>query len=261
MKETENIKNPNQLDMFAGILFTPEQEKMIVDFIQNQKDHTLNASRKNNLNEALLTNNGFVKGVDFINTFQTKIVTREVTLGFSWKENQFKTEQTYETIDGCISLKGKRFNSYQKPNELLNDDVFRVDFNGDKIQCEAVQDQYRYIKPKTLLEKLKIFNSRQVQLFEEYKKKNNLKQNVIEKYTKLYPNALITVKSEWSSINSSTFEIIEVNFESGSYIQFKLDTFNNKEFIYKKHDDEYNKLNSDELLERFSKQIKKEASN
>ena len=259
MKETENIKNPNQLDLFAGILFTPEQEKMIVDFIQTQKDTSLTMSRKNNFNEALLTNNGFVKGVDFINTFQTKIVTGEVTLGSSWKENGFKTEQTYETVEGCISLKGKRFNSYQKVNELI-DDVFSVEFNGDKVQCYIVQDQWRYVKPKTLLEKLKIHNSRQVQLFEEYKKKNNLKQNIIEKYTKLYPNALITVKSDWTKYSGS-FEVIEVGFESGSYIQFKLDTFNNKEFIYKKYDDEYNKLNSDELLERFSKQIKKETSN
>ena len=259
MKETENIKNPNQLDLFAGILFTPEQEKMIVDFIQTGKNTILNKSRENNSNEELLIKNGFVKGVDFINTFQTKIITREVELGSSWNKNQFKTEQTYETYEGCISLKGIKFKSYQKPNELI-DDVFSVSFDEGKIQCSVIQDQYRYIKPKTLLEKLKIFNSRQLQLFEEYKKKNNLKQNIIEKYTKLYPNALITVKSDWTKYSGS-FEVIEVGFESGSYIQFKLDTFNNKEFIHKKYDDEYNKLSSDELLEIFSKQIKKEASN
>ena len=75
MKNTENFKDPNQLDLFAGILYTPEQEKLIEDFIQNQKNQILFESRKNNLNEAVLTDNGFVKEVDFINTFQTKIVT------------------------------------------------------------------------------------------------------------------------------------------------------------------------------------------
>ena len=56
-------------------------------------------------------------------------------------------------------------------------------------------------------------------------------------------------------------EIIEVKFDSGSYIQFKLDTYKNVEFIYKKHDAEFEKMNVEELLERFSKQTKKEGSN
>ena len=39
-----------------------------------------------------------------------------------------------------------------------------------------------------------------------------------------------------------------------SYVQFTLDTYNNKEKLYKKYDAEFDKMNSDELLERFSKQ-------
>ena len=29
MKETENIKDPNQLDLFAGIVLTVEQQKQV----------------------------------------------------------------------------------------------------------------------------------------------------------------------------------------------------------------------------------------
>ena len=252
MKNTENFKDPNQLDLFAGILYTPEQEKLIEDFIQNQKNQILFESRKNNLNEAVLTDNGFVKEVDFINTFQTKIVTREISLGSSWSKNQFLTEQTYETFEGDLFLKGKKFNSYNKPNELIND-KFSVSFDGDKVQCSAVQDQYRYIKPKTLLEKLNQHNEYQKILLYNFQRETNLKQSVVEKYTKLYPNATITIKSDWTKYSKS-FEIIEVKFESGSYVQFKLDTYNNKEYLYKKHDATFETLNSDELLKIFSNQ-------
>ena len=152
-------------------------------------------------------------------------------------------------------LKGLRF-----VNNELKKSVFNLEINRDKVQCSAVQDQYRFIKPKTLFEKLKLFNEKAKQQFKEYQKENSLKQSVIDKYTKLYPNATITIKSDWTKYSGS-FEVIEVKFESGSYIQFKLDTYNSKEYLYKKHDAEFANLNSEELLNRFSKQTKKEALN
>jgi hypothetical protein len=138
--------------------------------------------------------------------------------------------------------------------------MFDISFQGNKINCYTVQDNFRFIKPSTILEKLKTFNIRQEQLFEEYKKKNSLKQNVIEKYTKLYPNATITAKTDYSRY-SGTFEIIEVKFDSGSFVQFRLDTYKNIEYLHNKYDAWLETLNSDELLERFSKQVKKEGSN
>ncbi len=67
-------------------------------------------------------------------------------------------------------------------------------------------------------------------------------------------------KKEWTKY-SGDFEIIEVKFDSGSYVQFRLDTYKNIEYIYKKFDAEVDKMKADELLERFSKQVKKEGSN
>jgi hypothetical protein len=152
---------------------------------------------------------------------------------------------------GDINLLGICFNEYDKKIEKRK---FGVDISNGKLQSSTtIQGQYRFIKPKTLLEKLKLSNERAKQQLEDYKKKNSLKQTVIEKYTKLYPNATITVKDDWTKY-SGRFEVIEIKFASGSYIQFRLDTYKNVEYLYKKHDAEFDNLNSEELLNRFSKQ-------
>jgi hypothetical protein len=234
--------------MFAGILLTPEQDKMIASFIANQKALIIKCKEANIRDEKLLIDNGFIRDVHFVNSFKIESVTREVSLGSNYNGNAFKTELTFEIIGGYISLKGKQFYN----NELKNS-TFSVEFDKGKVQSPTIQDQYRFIKPKTLLEKLETYNKRSEYQFEEYKKKTNLKQNVIEKYTKLYPNTTITVKKEWNKYNGD-FEIIEVKFTSGSYVQFRLDTYRNIEYLYKKYDAEVDKMNSDELLERFSKQ-------
>lgn len=244
----ENIKDPNQLDLFEGILLTPEQEKMVADFLNKQKNANENDKTRNQQNEKLLVDNGFIYGMDFVNDFKIKTVTRNVTLGYRYDNTQFETELTYEASSGGISLKGKRFY-----NNELKDSIFGVDFEKDKVQCVTIQDQYRYIKPSTLLEKLKQYSKRAELQFEEYKKKTSLKQTVIDKYTKLYPNATIEVKRVWSKY-SDDFEIIEVKFASGSYVQFKLDIYKNIEYLYKKYDAEVDKMKADELLKKFSKQ-------
>ena len=253
------MKEGIQLDLFAGILFTPEQEQKIADFIKSREDIANTNESINKQREQLLINNGFIKGVDFENTFKIETVTKEMTLGYTYNKTDFKAEITFKDTTGYISLKVKKFNTYSAPNELV-DYTFSIEFEKDKVNCSGVQDSYRYIKPTTLLEKLNSFNRRQKQLFEEYKKKNSLKQNIVEKYTKLYPNAIVTAQNDYSKY-SGTFDIVEVKFESGSFIQFRLDTYKNVEYLHKKHDAEFEALKVKELLERFSKQVKKEGSN
>jgi DNA-binding XRE family transcriptional regulator len=251
----EQIKDPNQLDMFEGVLFTLEQEKMIADFINLSKKTVEEKEKFIKSVEVLLNIAGFVKDITYVNNFKIETVTREVILGSSWNKNQFTTELTYLTTSGNIFLKGTRFDGSKMKEALLNVDIFKGKFN-----CYTLQNSSRYIKLETLLEKLKHYNEREQHKFEEYKKKNSLKQNVIEKYTKLYPNTTITTEREYSKYSGS-FDIIVVKFESGSYVQFRLDTYNNKEYLHSKFDAEFEVLNSDELLERFSKQVKKEGSN
>jgi len=177
------MKEGIQLDLFAGILFTPEQEQKIAEFIKIREDIANTNESINKQREQLLINNGFIKDVDFVNTFKIETVTNEMTIGYTYNKTDFKAEITYKTIDGGIFLKGKRFGTYSNPNELINS-TFNIDFEEDKVNCSTIQDNYRYIKPATLLEKLNSFNRRQKQLFEEYKRKNSLKQNIVDKYTK-----------------------------------------------------------------------------
>ena len=253
MKDTESFKDPNQLDLFAGIVLTVEQQSQVDRNIDNINQSTNWQRNKVQQIEQLLVEAGFKKGIDFENTFKSSLETRNIKIGYGiW---QFETEITAEFHSGDVSLKGLRFSN----NELIKT-TFTISIDNDKVQCYTVQGQSRYIKPKTLLEKLNQHNECQKDCLKDFQNKTNLKQIVVEKYTKLYPNATITVKSDWTKYSGS-FEVIEVKFESGSYIQFKLDTYNNKEYMYKKHDAEFDNLNSEELLNRFSKQIKKEALN
>ena len=253
MKDTENFKDPNQLDLFAGIVLTAEQQSQVDRNVDNINQGTNWQRNKVQQIEQLLVEAGFKKGIDFENTFKSSLETRNIKIGYGiW---QFETEITAEFHSGDVSLKGLRFFDGK-----LTNTTFTISIDNDKVQCYTVQGHSRYIKPKTLLEKLNQHNECQKDRLKDFQNKTNLKQIIVEKYTKLYPNATITVKSDWTKYSGS-FEVIEVKFDSGSYIQFKLDTYNNKEFIYKKHDAEFDNLNSEELLNRFSKQIKKEALN
>ena len=246
MKDTENFKDPNQLDLFAGIVLTAEQQSQVDRTIDNINQSTNWQRNKVQQLEQLLVEAGFKKGINFENTFKSSLETS--TVGIGWGNNQFETEVTAEFHSGDVVLKGLRFVN----NELIKA-TFNIDVDKDKVQCYTIQGQSRYIKPKTLLEKLNQYNECQKDALKDFQNKTNLKQIVVEKYTKLYPNAVVTVKSDWTKYSGS-FEVIEVKFASGSYIQFKLDTYNNKEYIYKKHDNEFDDLNLEELLNRFSKQ-------
>ena len=51
----EEIKDPNQLDLFAGILLTPEQQQQVDRYIENQdKSITFRKMSINELKECLL---------------------------------------------------------------------------------------------------------------------------------------------------------------------------------------------------------------
>lgn len=247
----EEIKNPNQLDLFEGILLSPEQEKQAIDFVERRKTQVEGKKREIERIEDQLLAAGFIKDKHFVNDFKVETVTKEVTLGYSYNKTQFKVELTYPNDTGSIRLKGTKL-SYDNKNQIV-ETTFWFNYSKGKFNCESIQGNYRFVKAETLLQKL-IENDEIVVLkFKENQKKTNLKQAVIDKYTKLYPNATIEAKNEYSRYRGS-FEIIEVRFESGSYVQFTLDTYNNREYLYHKYDAVFDKLTSDELLERFSKQ-------
>jgi len=237
-----------QLDLFAGVLFTEEQEKMIAEYKERCAKVALFQKNQNERLEQLLIDNGFIKDVNFVNTFKIKTETRNVSLGSDYRNNRFEVEVTHEVIEGDLRLKGFSFYTGS-----LDQKEFSISLEKDKVQCSAIQDQYRYIKPATLLEKLTQHNTRQVEMYENYVKKNALKGKVIKKYQKLYPNATVGITQEWSKY-SGTFDVLEVKFESGSYVQFQLNTYQNKEIFYKKYDAQLEKMSVEDVLNKFSNQ-------
>jgi hypothetical protein len=247
-QQVAEVKNPNQLDLFAGILFTEEQEQMIAEYKERCAKNALYYKNQNERLEQLLLGAGFIKDVNFVNNFQIKNETRKVTLGSTWKNNCFETELTHDAIEGNLRLKG--FSFY---NGNLEQKEFSIDIEKDKVQCTAIQDQYRYIKPSTLLDKLTQHNTKQVENYEFYVKKNALKFKIIQKYKALYPNATVEMKQEWSKY-SGTFDMLEVKFESGSYVQFQLNTYHNKEVFYKKYDAQFEAMSIEEVLNKFANQ-------
>ena len=246
----EEIKNPNQLDLFEGILLTPDQEKQVSSFIQRRKEQAEFRIGAVKQVESQLLAAGFIKGNHFINDFKVETITTDVTLGYSYNNTQFTVELTYLDSTGDIKLKGTYLSLDKKQ---IEERTFYFNEHKGKFNCYGLQDNNRYVKAETLLQKLIENDERVVRAFRENQKKTDLKQSVIEKYTKLYPNATITVKDDYTKYSGS-FEVIEVRFESGSYVQFKLDCYKGVEYLYKKHDAEIESLGLDKLLDKFSKQ-------
>ena len=244
-----------QLDLFAGILLTIEQQQKVDEFIAKQRKNSIHFENNNKLLEKALVEAGFIKGVHFKNNFKIFFEIRNVKLGYTHNNTNFEAEVGTVFYEGGVYLLAKRFDTSSKKIVEYNT---TIDVQRDKVQCVSIQDQYRFVKPKTLLEKLIQYNKKAQYEFDRYVKENELLINTIEKYTKLYPNAQVTAKSDWSKY-SGTFPIVEVAFESGSYIQFRLGVELGKEFLHQKHDAEA--LSVSELLDRFSKQVKKEGSN
>ena len=237
-----------QLDLFAGVLLTQEQQEMVDKHIDRCNKNAEYLKQNNQRLEQMLLGAGFIKGKDFVNDFETQIKTRGVILGYSFNQTQFETEVTHTETKGSLRLKALYFTTKE-----LQEREFSVDLDGDKVQCTSIQDQYRYIKPTTLLEKLHKYNETQKYSYNEYVKRNSLKDSIIEKYTKLYPNATVEAKNEYSKYSGS-FQVIEVKFPSGSYVQFTLDNYRQEECLYKKYDAQFDKMDVNEVLNKFNNQ-------
>jgi hypothetical protein len=246
-----------QLDLFEGVLLTADQQTHVDYYINSQQKVTTFQENETQRIEKMLIEAGFIKGVHFKNDFKSSTTTRTVTLGYSYNQTQFEVEVTAKICYGGVILLGKRFDSSTKE---LKDATFSFDVERDKLQSWSIQDQARYVKPKTLLNKLLEHNEKETQRFEEYNKATALLNATLKKYKTLYPSATVTSGRDYAKYYGS-FDTVKIEFESGSFIEFRIDPYNDRDVIFKKKDVEYDNLNSDELLERFSKQVKKEASN
>jgi len=248
----EEIKNPNQLDLFAGIVLTTRQQQLIDEFIKSRSKTAKIKETQNQSLEKALVDDGFVFGMDFENTFKIVTVKKEVSLGYY--EERFSIELEYEAFEGDIRLLGKQFESTQ--NKIVNARFYidaEFNRNGVKVSSYSIMDNYRKVKPSTMLQKLKEYNERQQYRFEEFNRRETTKQNTLKKYQEKYPNATVTPSTDWDKY-SGTFNTLVVGFPSGSYIVFRLWDKENSETVHKVYDAEFKKLNIGEVLDKFSKQ-------
>ena len=94
----EQVKDPNQLDLFAGVLLTTEQQEQVNKYIENQKKNSEYAQNKHKQVVELLLENDFVEGVHFEQSCKVTIETRNTRLGYSYNNTSFETEIEYEKL-------------------------------------------------------------------------------------------------------------------------------------------------------------------
>jgi len=239
-----------QLELDFGMLTVAQQER-VDSFIQNQKNIIQNNIKNSNAIEILLNEGGFIKGVDYENTIKTKIVTEVKEF---YCDGNFKTDITYETVDGNISILYKKYDS--RENKIVTQKSY-VGKELNKLQCSSITPQYRAYKPKSLYEKLLENNSKAQNEYDSANREKAVINYTIEKYKNLFPKAEITVGKDYYKnyrSNYIEFPIVMVKFESGSYISFRMGFKIDEEVVYKKHDAVASQLSPIEILNIFNQQ-------
>ena len=245
------MSNAIQLDLFQGKVLTTEQEQEIATFVKQQAERAVKAEKRMNGIISLLDEAGFVYGQDYSSNFEVEEVTREQRFGYGYNNTDYTHEVTYTQSSGNVflwvnRLDGDKIKAYKSS----------VDKDGDKLMCTSVTSQYRHYKPSSLLTKYKEYNERIVGEL-EYKSKQKIALNtIVKKYQTLYPEATVTIGSDYhrGRNNYTDFSIVKVLFKSGSWVSFQLGWSNemDQERFHKKHDAK-NETSAD-LLERFNNQ-------
>lgn len=242
----KNIVDPNQLNLFEGMILTPEQQQAVDNFIQRKKESAENSLRVNRLREKMLVDAGFVKGKDFVNEFSIKTVTQPDTFIRYINGEPFRTEVTFQNRKGCIMLKG-----IQHFKGEITDKTYNICFEGDKIECYGLTENFRKIKSNTLLRKLKEENARAFRQQEAFNESSKLLKDTIDKYQKLYPQAEIIHSGE-GYYNAT----LKIKFPSGSSVTLQITSRPGGEILRGKVDVESDGLDKETLLDKFSKQSK-----
>ena len=245
------MSNAVQLDLFHGKVLTVEQQEEVNKFIKQQGERAVKAEERINRTILMLDEAGFVYGQDYSSDFEVKEVTREQRFGYGYNNTDYNHEVTFTQSSGNVflwvnTINGGKLKIYKSS----------VDREGDKLMCTSVTSQYRHYKPSSLLTKYKEHNERIVGELEHKSKQDVALNTIVKKYQTLYPEAIVTIGSDYYRGRRSytDFPIVKVLFKSGSWVQFQLGYGNemDQERFYKKHDAK--KETTTDLLERFNNQ-------
>ena len=245
------MSNAIQLDLFHGKVLTVEQQEEVDNFIKQQAQRAVNAEKEVCKILVMLDEAGFVYGKDYSDNFEVKEVTRKQRFGYGYNNTDYEYEVTYTQNTGNVFLWVNTISEGK-----LKTYTSGLDRDGDKLMCTSVTKQYRHYKPSSLLTKYKEYNERIVHEL-EYKSKQKIALNtIVKKYQTLYPDATVTIGSDYyrGGRSYNDFPIVKVLFKSGSWVSFQLGWSNemDQERFHKKNDAKTE--TSADLLERFNNQ-------
>jgi len=245
------MSNAIQLDLFHGKVLTVEQQEEVNRFIKNQAERAIKEEKRISKTMLMLDEAGFVYGQDYSSNFEVEEVTKEQRFGYSYNNTDYMHEVTYTQSSGNVFLWVNTIN-----NGELKTYKSSVDVEGDKLMCTSVTSQYRHYKPSSLLVKYKEHNQRIVGELEHKNEQSIALDNVVSKYQTLYPEAKVTIGSDYyrSRRNYDSFPLVIITFKSGSSVSFQLGYSNEMEVVrfYKKYDAQTEKV--EDLLNRFNNQ-------
>lgn len=249
----------SQLDLFEGVVLSEKQQELLTEFQTNNTRKTKIAHERNiNMVNALIEG-GFVKDVDFENTFETKVVTNDVQLGYSFKGNQFEAKDvTYNTNKGGVCFLSKRYNKVEDKVVDTKINYYSFDGNKNKIECESVVGSYRAVKLTTLLTKLQEHRERAESAFKQEKEQKIAFAKVIAKLQAKCPAADVLSITEGVKYGTRYFEVrkVKAQFENGSYVMFNVRVSDSTYSVDRKYDAELLAMSTDEVLANFTNQNK-----
>ena len=245
------MSNAIQLDLFHGKVLTAEQQEEVNRFIKSQAERAIKAEKRNNKTMLMLDEAGFVYGQDYSSNFEVEEVTKEQRFGYGYNNTDYEFEVTYIQNTGNVflwvnTIKNGKIETYQSS----------IDVEGDKLMCTSITKQYRHYKPSSLLVKYKEHNQRIANKLEYENKQSVALNNVVANFQTFYPDAQVTIGSDYyrGTRNYDSFPIVKVEFKSGSYISFQLGYGDKMEEVrfHKKYDAQSE--TTDQLLTRFNNQ-------
>jgi hypothetical protein len=241
-----------QLDLFGGLVLTTDQQEEVNKFVKRQYLKAVDSQDEVNRVMLMLDRAGFVQGRDYDSNFEIHKVTTEREFGYSYNNTNYEHEVTYMNAVGGVYLKVNTI----KEGEIKTYKA-SIDREGNKLMCTSITSQYRYYKPSSLYVKLYEYNERKVNELEHNNKQKIALDIVVAKYQKLYPNAKVTIGSDYYRGSYSTFPTVIVKFESGSSVTFTLGYGSEmeKERFHKKYDAQTE--TTKDLLTRFNNQKSK----
>jgi len=247
-----------QLDLFEGVILTQEQEQMIKEFIASKEKSAEEAFNYNRRLWSVLVEAGFKEGVDFKNTFETKVITSdEVTLGSYYRDNQFVAKDvTYVTTTGHITLLSKMYN--KEENKVVDRGISYLTLENDgKIECSTLVGSYRKVKATTLLEKLREQREQAEVNMTHVNQVNRAFMDVITDLREKFPMAEVYSFDDFDKYGRSyrTVQRVKAKFENGSYVTFNVGLDGTYRMNYK-YDAGISRMDMMQTLEFFANQNK-----